>query len=251
MIVRVSLIVACVMAVVSIYLTHFRLAPYITGLNQDLQVTRQELAEAQNREAKVRKELQDTQDLANQLQQELQQTKDQLTETQKVAQQQRARADRAEEELNKTRKTLTDTEHELAAWRSLGIPVGTVRARLVELQEAQKTIAALQDENRLLLQRVAELRKRIMAYEGEQEPKVELPEGLKGKVIAVDPKWQFVVLDIGRRQGALPGGELLVARDGRLVAKVRIVRVAEDQSVANVLPEWKQAEVKVGDYVLY
>jgi hypothetical protein len=43
---------------------------------------------------------------------------------------------------------------------------------------------------------------------------------------------------------------MLVNRDGKLVAKVRLSRVEENQSVANVMSEWKQADVQVGDIVM-
>ena len=80
---------------------------------------------------------------------------------------------------------------------------------------------------------------------------VVLPLGLKGKVLAVDPKYDFVVLNIGRKDGLLENGKLIVNREGRLVAKVQISRVDETRSIANILPEWKQVAVLEGDDVLY
>ena len=44
---------------------------------------------------------------------------------------------------------------------------------------------------------------------------------------------------------------MLVSRDGKLVAKIRVTTVEPGRSVANVLPEWKQAEVMEGDVVLH
>jgi len=80
--------------------------------------------------------------------------------------------------------------------------------------------------------------------------KVELPPSLKGKVMAVDPKYEFVVLDIGADDGLLARGEMLVNRSGKLVARVRILSLGPHRSVANVLPEWKQGEIMEGDIVL-
>jgi hypothetical protein len=68
--------------------------------------------------------------------------------------------------------------------------------------------------------------------------------------VAVDPKYEFVVLDIGGNQGVLERGEMLVNRSGRMVAKVRILTVHADRSVANVLPDWKQGEILEGDMVI-
>ncbi len=78
---------------------------------------------------------------------------------------------------------------------------------------------------------------------------VTLPADLKGKVVVVDPKWDFVVLDIGDEQGVLQDGELLVSRDGKLVAKVVVRTVEKNRCIANIVPGWKLGEVFEGDQV--
>src|SRR5438093_1586764 len=77
--------------------------------------------------------------------------------------------------------------------------------------------------------------------------KVEWPLDLKGKVVAFDPKYEFVVLDIVLDDGVLARGEMLVNRSGKLVAKVRILTAESHRSVANVLADWKQGEIMEGD----
>src|SRR5438270_241832 len=72
----------------------------------------------------------------------------------------------------------------------------------------------------------------------------------EAKVVAVDPKYDFVVLDIGLDDGVLARGEMLVNRSGKLVAKVRILTTESHRSVANVLADWKQGEIMEGDVVL-
>ena len=76
-----------------------------------------------------------------------------------------------------------------------------------------------------------------------------LPADLKGKIVAVDPKWDFVVLDIGDDQGVKENGELLVSRDGKLVAKVIVRSLDKDRCIANVVPGWKLGDVIEGDEV--
>jgi len=72
---------------------------------------------------------------------------------------------------------------------------------------------------------------------------------LKGKIIVVDPKWDFVVLNIGETQGAIQDGELLVSREGKLVAKVVIRNIQKDRCIANIVPGWKLGELIEGDDV--
>ncbi|HXG46051.1 MAG TPA: hypothetical protein VNO52_00370, partial [Methylomirabilota bacterium] len=80
---------------------------------------------------------------------------------------------------------------------------------------------------------------------------VPLDPGTKGKVLVVDPKWDFVVLDIGERENLRANGVMMVHRNGKLVAKVRIVSVQGTRSIANILPGWKLDEVLEGDTVFY
>jgi cell shape-determining protein MreC len=65
----------------------------------------------------------------------------------------------------------------------------------------------------------------------------------------VDPKWNFVVLNVGEDQGVLEDGEMLVSRDGRLVAKVIVRSVQKDHSIANIVPNWRLGDVIEGDEV--
>ena len=94
------------------------------------------------------------------------------------------------------------------------------------------------------------LQTELKRYTGDRAPEVPLPAGLRGKVLAVDPKYDFVVLDIGGNQGVLEHGTMLVNRNGKLVGTVRITRVEPNRSVANVIAELKQSDVMEGDQVI-
>jgi hypothetical protein len=78
---------------------------------------------------------------------------------------------------------------------------------------------------------------------------VKLPAALHGKILVVDPKWDFVVLNIGEDQGLISQGELLVSRQGKLVAKVIVRSVEKDRSIANLVPGWKLSDMIEGDEV--
>lgn len=68
--------------------------------------------------------------------------------------------------------------------------------------------------------------------------------------MAVDPKWDFVVLNVGEDQGVLQNGELLVSRDGKLVAKVIVRSVQKDRCIANMVPGWKLGDIYEGDVAI-
>ncbi len=247
---RISLIIAIVAGIATFVISHFQVAGRINGLETDLTQTRTELAATQEAEAKARAEASEAKQRADRLDTELTATKEQLAAQTARANTQQARADRYEAELETVRTELTQANQTLAAWRALGISSDEVGKRLRQLELAREEIKALAGENRVLLSKLTQTEQRLRLYEGDREVPPEMNLTRHGRVLAVDPQWDFVILDLGRTHGAVERGELLVNRDGKLVAKVRISQVEEDRSIANILPEWKQTDVQVGDQVL-
>lgn len=160
------------------------------------------------------------------------------------------RAGQLNDELNKTKGERDDAQAELAAWAALGIPVNQVKEVIalakqlqVEKEESLLVIKSLQQDK-------ARLENEIFHLVGKGEHIVKLPARLRGKVLVADPKWDFVVLDVGEDQGVLEYGELLVNRDGKLIAKVIVRSVQKGRCVANVMPGWKLGDVTEGDQVI-
>jgi len=153
--------------------------------------------------------------------------------------------------LKTTAGELTDAQRDLSAWKALGITVDQVQKSLEDLKKATAANDALKEEKVIMIRNINRLSARLAIYEKDKEIAPDLPVGLKGKVVAVDPKWDFIVLDIGSNQGLVERGEMLVDRAGKLVAKVRVTSVEPNRAIANVLPEWKQADVMEGDEVLH
>src|SRR5262249_18323401 len=106
-------------------------------------------------------------------------------------------------------------------------------------------LAAVQEENKILLRRLTKLQSMV---NGPDVPT--LPADLRCKVLVCDPKWNFVLIDAGEDQGMMDRAELLVARDGRLVGKARAVRVDKSRSIANLIPGWQVGEVHEGDLLI-
>jgi cell shape-determining protein MreC len=151
--------------------------------------------------------------------------------------------------LDKATAERDDAQQRLERWRNLPEP-DQIRAIIADLERTRKEKTALMAENKLLLASREDWRNRYENLVGTTGP-VPLPAGLKGKVLAVDPKYDFVVLNIGDDQGAKPRGEMLVDRNGKLLGKVRIYSVQKDRCVANILSDWKQGLIMEGDEVLY
>ena len=77
--------------------------------------------------------------------------------------------------------------------------------------------------------------------------------GVEGKVLAVNPSWNFVVLSLGDHQGVSTATTLIVKRGGALVAKLRVTSVEPATSIADILPGSiaKGNVVQPGDVVIF
>jgi hypothetical protein len=250
MLLRISLIIAIVAGIATFVVSHMQVATKITNLETDLSSTQTQLAASQEAETKARTDAKQANERADKLDRDLAGTKEQLDAQTSRANTQQARADKNEAELNKTKLDLTEANRGLAAWKALTIPVDQVRDRLARLEKATEEITGLKGENKLLLTKLTDTQRQLAKYEGSDDRPPDMKLARNGKVLAVDQQWDFVVLDLGRNEGAVERGELLVNREGKLVAKVRISKVEDGQSVANILPEWKQVPVQIGDQVL-
>jgi len=144
-------------------------------------------------------------------------------------------------EAEKLRKERDDAQSELEAYRvSMPSPEQVAHAAK-RIKSLEDSLAASEEENTILGQQI----KKLSSVSG--NPPIELPAYLNPKVLAVDPKWRFVVLDAGEDQGMVPSAELLVNRGGKLVTKVRVKSVEKNRCVADLMAGWDLVEAMEGD----
>jgi hypothetical protein len=246
---RICLIIAIVAGLAAGAISFFKVQDIIT-------TTRAERNDWHNKDDqevaahnKTKKTLKETAAKLDSTQKELAQTKSDLDAANgKVADLTKRNAD-VTGKLDKALAQLDDAQAKLQQWNGLPDPP-LIRGIIADLEKAQKAKEALIGENKLLAAKVTEWENRWDNFFHDTRP-VLLPTGLRGKIIAVDPKYDFVVLNIGEDQGAKERGEMMIDRDGKLLGKVRIKSVSKDRCVANILPNWKRGEVMEGDEVLY
>jgi hypothetical protein len=153
------------------------------------------------------------------------------------------------DKLTKMTARADTAEQTLAKWDQLP-PPEAIHGIIDDLARSKTELEAIHAENKILVASRDDYKVKWERIFGADAPVI-LPEGLKGVVMAVDPKYDFVVLDIGDDQGAKERGELMVDRKGKLIGKVRITSVQKDRCVATILSEWKRGEVREGDQVIY
>jgi len=183
-----------------------------------------------------------------QTQTELAATKTERDQAVARADAQAKRADDLNDRLTKANADLQDSQNQLAAYKASDLTPDEVVQLDKKYKAAQAKIAVITEEQAILNRQYLSLRTKYDKLVG-LSTDILLRADLKGKILVVDPKWDFVVLDIGGDQGAVQDGEMLVSRDGKLVAKVVIRSVQKDRSIANIVPGWKLGEVIEGDVV--
>jgi hypothetical protein len=251
MLLRISLIIAIVAGLATLYFGHFRVAERLTSLSseRDQALTAQTTAEGNERKARAEaRKAREEEELAKR---ELADTVSTLEVTASRLAEQEKRGNQLDEALTRTMEERNVAQQTVAAWNLLGLSIDQVRTLREQLYATNQEREALGEENKILMRNVTELRARLDRLVGSEDPEIALPRGLTGTVLAVDPKHNFVVLDIGGNQGLIEEGQLLVNRNGKLVGKVRVTKVTPEQSIANIMPDWQQADVMEGDQVIY
>jgi len=243
------LIIAVVAGIAALAISQLKVAKDLEGLRTELATTKDSLTASQSAETKAKRESREATAAADKAKKELDTAKTDLANAAEKADQQEKRAIESENRLNKTLQERNDSQAELARWKAVNRSVEEILAMVGENRKLITERDGVANENKVLARKITILQSELDLLKG-VTVKVELPSSLTGKVIAVDPKYEFVVLDIGEKDGVLRRGEMLVNRSGRLVAKVRILTVEANRSVANVLGDWKNSEILEGDVVL-
>jgi hypothetical protein len=249
MLTRICLIVAIVAALCAGVLNFVVVKDKITTLTTDRNTQRDGRISAENERDQTKKKLASTQN-------QLTQTQQNLADAQ--AAQKKAEADETVQiqkvnDLSSKLAAMTQerdsAQNDLAAYKNTGQTPEQVLKLVGQIKQDQTAMDAINDEKTVLTRTVARLQSQLNLLIGTNYV-VTLPAGLKGKVVVVDPKWDFVVLNIGEDQGVLEDGELLVNRDGKLVAKVIVRSIEKNRCIANIVPGWKLGEVIEGDEVI-
>ena len=197
---------------------------------------------------KTKSELATTQKNLSDTKQQLADSKTAQKKAEDLAAAQKKLADDLNTKLTKATSDLDAAQADLAAYKGTGQTPQQILQLLALIEQDKKTIAAINEEKKVLTRNLNRVQNQLNELIGTNYV-VTLPADLKGQVVKVDPKWDFVVLNIGDEQGVLQDGEMLISRNGKLVAKVIIRTVDRNACIANIVPGWKLGDVYEGDVV--
>jgi SMC interacting uncharacterized protein involved in chromosome segregation len=126
--------------------------------------------------------------------------------------------------------------------------VAKVDALTKEVQELTVARDAMQQRQKAAEENLVAAQQRIRHYE---QPITQA--GLSGTVQAVDNGWNFVVVNLGDRQGVTVNSPLLVYRNRQMIARLKITSVESNSSIADVVSGSmaKGQSVQRGDRVVF
>ncbi len=249
MLLRISLVVAILAGLGVGALNFVKVKEKVVTLQINLKEQTDGRKKAESELADKTKELESKVAELNTTKQTLQATSAERDEAVAKADAEAKRAQKAANDLVKARKDLEDVQANIAAYKNTDLSPEQIMAMKKDVKGLRDSLSGIQEENKLLGQKIKKLETELAIY---RDPTfvVPLPAALRGKILVTDPKWNFVIIDKGQDDGVLEQGELLVNRNGKLVAKVKVRSVQKDRCVANVLPGWQLGEVMEGDMVI-
>jgi hypothetical protein len=249
MLMRISLIVAIIAGLAAGAINFIQVKNKIDGVvaereseKSQKQAAQTELASTKNTLAKTEKELTNTQE-------KLVASEQERDKAVAEAQTQIKKSTELSEKLTAAITDRDDARAKLAAYETTGFTPPQIAGLGKQIRQAQEALEASLEEKKILSASLQKAKDEIDWIKGKVEH-VKLRADLKGTILVADPKWEFVVLNVGEDEGAKMNGELLVSRNGKLVAKVIISEVQKGRCIANVLPGWKLGDVIEGDSVI-
>ena len=124
-----------------------------------------------------------------------------------------------------------------------------------QLEDAKRQLEDADREKTLLSDKIKATQERATPPETEKTRR--LPAGgnpgIRGKVLAVNRAYNFVVLNLGGRQGVEPNSEMLVLRGGSFIGKIRISSVEPATAIGDIITSSlaRGVQVQPGDIVIY
>jgi cell shape-determining protein MreC len=124
-----------------------------------------------------------------------------------------------------------------------------------QLDGAEKEKALLADKLQDAMKETpkAETRKKRETASVQRQSSSSHRAGVHGSVLAYNQAYNFVVLNLGARNGVEPNSEMLVLRDGTLIGKIRISSVEPATAIGDIMSNSlaRGVQVQPGDSVIY
>ena len=211
-----------------------------------------QLDQAQQAKARTEEEL-------GRVRKELAGTQDKLSEA-TAAQEALSRAvEDRQKEIDRLSKDLTQSRSEretlASQLKDLTSERDEVQQRLADLEKAKGELESKVTE--LSQQPTVELDKVVVGSTqgGGGTPSAVSPASVgaaavtDGQVVVVNREYDFIVMNLGKKQGLSIGQEFQVVRGTEVLGKVKVEKIYDELSAAAILPESRKDSIREGDTV--
>jgi len=124
-----------------------------------------------------------------------------------------------------------------------------------QLEDARHQLDSAEKEKAFLSEKFQTTQERPTQLQEAKKHRETAPRrtGVRGTVLAVNQAYNFVVLNLGARQGVEPNSEMLVLREGTLIGKIRISSVEPATAIGDIITSSlaRGVQVQPGDTVIY
>ena len=158
-----------------------------------------------------------------------------------------------ETEIADLRKRIESAEPKTAPG---AVPATSTAELQAQLEDAKKQLDAAEREKILLSDKMKVTQDKSTQLETEKKhrpPSGPSNPGIRGTVLAVNQAYNFVVLNMGARQGVEPNSEMLILRGGSFIGKIRISSVEPATAIGDIITSTlaRGVQVQPGDTVVY
>jgi len=116
-------------------------------------------------------------------------------------------------------------------------------------EELRQELADVRREKRELERRIAERTGKIPGSVDVGQVTITTGRRFSGRVLVVNRKHNFVVIDIGKIHGLEKGVVLIVHRGSKFIGKAQVIKVYEKMAAADLVMDWMQDGVQISDGV--
>jgi len=122
-----------------------------------------------------------------------------------------------------------------------------------QLDEARRQLESAEHENAFLSDKIRVAEEHTTQIQEQRQKQRTFRPGVRGVVLAVNQAYNFVVLNLGGRQGIEANSEMLVVREGNVIGKLRISSVEPSTAIGDIVTSSLERGVQVqpGDTVVY
>ena len=134
-----------------------------------------------------------------------------------------------------------------------GVPGPTAVELQTQLEETRRQLDNAEREKMVLSEQIQAVQERAAKAEQQKKQLAANRPGLRGTILAVNDAYNFVVLNLGGRQGIERNSEMLVLRGGNLIGKIRVSSVEPATAIGDIISGSlaRGVQVQPGDTVVY